>query len=192
MRNHAAHAVPLQPALEELKRQAAARRSGRTTTILPCACCRWIGMRIFPRSGPGCSPAGSYGFCKAPDCAVFHRLQARRRESGGGAETAAPESAAPHPDVRCAVAQRAETHRDAGGQLQRSRPAEVREGDAEFSGAECRFVLETLGEVYGYDAAGAGAGPVSGAAPALPPGAQRAGDGETARLARRPSSTKGR
>ena len=31
---------------------------------------------------------------------------------------------------------------------------------------ECRFVLETLGEVYRYDDAGAGAGPVAGGAPA--------------------------
>ena len=31
--------------------------------------------------------------------------------------------------------------------------------------SQCRFVLETLGEVYGNDAVGAGAGPVGGGAP---------------------------
>ena len=45
---------------------------------------------------------------------------------------------------------------------------------------ECRYVLETLGEVYRNDARGAGAGPVAGGAAALPSGAQRAGDGRTA------------
>jgi len=36
-----------------------------TTTILRCASCRWIGIRIFPRNGPECSPAGWYGFSKS-------------------------------------------------------------------------------------------------------------------------------
>ena len=53
---------------------------------------------------------------------------------------------------------------------------------------ECRYVLETLREVYRYRRAGAGTGAVAGRTPALPPGAQRAGDGRTARAGWKRSS----
>ena len=48
---------------------------------------------------------------------------------------------------------------------------------------ECRHVLEMLGEVYRYDAEARDARPDGGGAVAVSSGAQRSGDGETARLA---------
>ena len=48
---------------------------------------------------------------------------------------------------------------------------------------ECRYVLEMLGEVYGYDAEARERRPDAGGAVAVSSGAQRAGDGETAWLA---------
>ena len=48
---------------------------------------------------------------------------------------------------------------------------------------ECRYVLEMLGEVYRYDAEARDGGTDSGGAVAVSSGAQRSGDGETARLA---------
>jgi transposase len=59
-----ANAVPLQPALEELKRQAAQAEvvHNDDTSMRVLSLER---IRIFPRSGPACSPAGGYGFCKS-------------------------------------------------------------------------------------------------------------------------------
>jgi transposase len=48
---------------------------------------------------------------------------------------------------------------------------------------ECRFVLESLGEVYGYDEAARSAAHVSRTAPPFPPGTQRASNGKAAYLA---------
>ena len=49
---------------------------------------------------------------------------------------------------------------------------------------ECRYVLESLREVYGYECAGAGKGDVVGRASRLSPGTQWAGDGKAACLVR--------
>ena len=66
-----------------------------TTTILPCASCRWSGIRIFPRSGPACS-VGWYGFCKSSGLRYIsrgantngsHRLAVRDRVAAGVAES---------------------------------------------------------------------------------------------------------
>ena len=55
---------------------------------------------------------------------------------------------------------------------------------AENFPAECRYVLEMLGQVYGYDAEARDLGPDAGRAAAAPSGTQRTGDGQTACLAR--------
>ena len=51
-------AVPLQPALEELEAAGGARGSGAQRRYFHAGAVRWTGMRTFPRSAPGCSPAG--------------------------------------------------------------------------------------------------------------------------------------
>jgi hypothetical protein len=48
---------------------------------------------------------------------------------------------------------------------------------------ECRFVLESLGEVYGNDETARAQCIGLRTAPPLPPGTQRTGDGEAAYLA---------
>src|SRR5262249_26084396 len=91
------------------------------------------------------------GYRGAAHCAVFHRLQTRRRESGRGAETTASGPFAPHSNVRRTIEECAETQCHASGELQRSRSRRNFVKVTASFPAECRFVLETLGEVLGYD-----------------------------------------
>ena len=83
------------------------------------------------------------------------------------------------PDVRCAVAQHAEAADGVEILLAnclahgRRQFVEVAENFPE----ECRYVLETLGEVYHNDAEARERGTVAGGAAAVSSGAQRAGDG---------------
>ena len=127
-----------------------ARRSGAQR--------RYFHARVV--AGPGCGPfpertgvftSGIVWVAGEHRIALYlHRLQTRRRESGGGAETAACRASATHSNVRCAVEECAETQRHADGELQCSRTAATCGGDGDFP-EECRFVLETLGEVFSYD-----------------------------------------
>jgi hypothetical protein len=98
---------------------------------------------------------------------------------GRRAAPAAARVAASHPDVRCAFAEHAQAPAitaNGGGELPRPWKAGIREGHRQFP-AQCRFVLETLGEVYKYDEQARTARLTPGGAAPLSPAAQQAGNG---------------
>jgi len=82
-------AVLLQPAIEELKRQAAQGEVVHNDDT---------SMRVLSLDR-GVHQRARLDLPAAPHGAVFHRVQARRRESGRGIETAVSGPAAPDSDV---------------------------------------------------------------------------------------------
>jgi hypothetical protein len=89
-------AVPLQPALEELKRQAA---QGAPRRYFHAGAVAGPGCGHFPGAHRGVHQRAGMDLPRAPHGAVFHRVQARRRESGRGAETAFSRAATRHSNV---------------------------------------------------------------------------------------------
>src|SRR5882724_6352625 len=83
--------------------------------------------------------------------AVLHRMEACGREHRRSVETACTRTAGADPDVRCAVAQHAKGRRNLLANCLAHGRRQVVEVVDNFP-EECRYVLETLGGVYHYDA----------------------------------------
>src|ERR1700687_1898554 len=82
---------------------------------------------------------------------ILYRMEACRREHRRSLATARTRTAGADPDVRRTVAQHAQGRRNPAGELPRPwKTAGGGRGD-NFP-EECRYVLETLGGVYHYDA----------------------------------------
>ncbi len=110
-------APPLQPALEELKRQAAQAEVVHNDDTSMRVLSLDRDADISPER-TGVFTSGLVWIAQERRIALyFTGLQARWRESGRGVKTAVSRPAAHHSNVRCSFAQRAENRRDAGGQL---------------------------------------------------------------------------
>jgi transposase len=132
-------AVTLQPALQELTRQAARGEVVHNDDTSMRVLSLDRDADISPER-TGVFTSGMVWICQGRrpqrgHRAVFHRVQTRRRESGRGAEAAARRPAAAHPDVRRTVEECTEAGRPAGhaaGQLFGAWPPELRGSDREL------------------------------------------------------------
>ena len=138
-------AVPLQPALEELKRQAAQGEVVHNDDTSMRVLSLDRDADISPERTGVFTSGLVWIVARAPDCAVFHRVQARRRESGRGVETAVCRTC--RPSFKCAMPFRA-TCRRSVETLVANCNAHGRRNFVKVTAnfpEPCRFVLETFG-----------------------------------------------
>jgi len=179
-------AAQIQPAGDELIRQAA--QGGVVhTTILACAYCLWTGieraMWTLPRNGRECFTSGIVSIGEGYRIGLyFHRAQACRRESGRRAEAAGGRPGRADPDVRRAIAQSAQevgTHYRA---LSGNMPAATLWKSRRTSHWSAGSYWRVWGK-FTDSTKRRGRSASLRTASLLPPGTQRASNGNTAYLA---------